>query len=195
MNVEKTNIRREIRALVAQMTEADKLSQSLCICEQVKAMGEWQSADDVLLYAALPDEVSLSALIIDALASGKRVWLPVVDGDDLRIRQYKEGMTEVSAGFHIEEPTADAPELLPSDYSQISLAIIPGRAFTPDGTRLGRGKGYYDRFLAHYIGTTIGVAFSCQICNTLPIDPWDRPLNKVIVPSPKLPNNNENLRF
>ena len=66
MNVEKANIRREIRALVAQMTEADKLSQSLCICEQVKAMGEWQSADDVLLYAALPDEVSLSALFSDA---------------------------------------------------------------------------------------------------------------------------------
>ena len=184
---EKANIRREIRALVAQMTEADKLSQSLCICEQVKAMGEWQRAGDVLLYAALPDEVSLSALISDALASGKRVWLPVVDGDDLRIRQYKEGMTEVSAGFHIEEPTADAPELLPSDYSQISLAIIPGRAFTPDGDRLGRGKGYYDRFLAHYAGTTIGVAFSCQICNTLPIDPWDRPLNKVIVSSPQTP--------
>ena len=184
---EKANIRREIRALVAQMTEADKLSQSLCICEQVKAMGEWQSADDVLLYAALPDEVSLSALISEALASGKRVWLPVVDGDDLRIRQYKEGMTEVSAGFQIEEPTADAPELLPSDYSQLSLAIIPGRAFTPDGTRLGRGKGYYDRFLAHYAGTTIGVAFSCQIFSSLPIDPWDRPLNKVIVSSPQTP--------
>lgn len=188
MNVEKANIRREIRALVAQMTEADKLSQSLCICEQVKAMGEWQRADDVLLYAALPDEVSLSALFSDALASGKRVWLPVVDGDDLRIRQYKEGMTEVSAGFHIEEPTADAPELLPSDYSQISLAIIPGRAFTPDGDRLGRGKGYYDRFLAHYAGTTIGVAFSCQIFSSLPIGPWDRPLNKVIVSSPQTPH-------
>ena len=181
---EKANIRREIRALVAQMTEADRLSQSVCICEQVKAMGEWQDADDVLLYAALPDEVSLSALISNALASGKRVWLPVVDGDNLRIRQYKDGMTEMSAGFHIEEPTPDAPELLPSAYSQISLAIIPGRAFTPDGDRLGRGKGYYDRFLALYHGTTIGVAFSCQIYSSLPTDPWDRPLNKMIAPFP-----------
>ena len=184
MIVEKDNIRREIRALVAQMTEAEKLSQSLCICEQVKAMGEWQDADDVLLYAALPDEVSLSALISNALANGKRVWLPVVDGDNLRIRQYKDGMTEMSAGFHIEEPTPDAPELLPSAYSQISLAIIPGRAFTPDGDRLGRGKGYYDRFLVLYHGTTIGVAFSCQIYSSLPTDPWDRPLNKMIAPFP-----------
>ena len=65
MNVEKTNIRREIRALVAQMTEADKLSQSLCICEQIKAIGEWQSAEDVSLDAAFTDEVRIPAVVME----------------------------------------------------------------------------------------------------------------------------------
>lgn len=176
----KQTLRKDIRHKIAQMTEAEKMSQSLCICQQIEATIEWQQAYDVMLYAALADEVSLSRLIADACARGKRVWLPVVDGDNLIIRRYQDGKTAISDSFHIEEPTADAPELEPGKYDRLALAIIPGRAFTRDGVRLGRGKGYYDRFLAHYQGLTIGVGFSCQICDTLPADKWDKKVDRVV---------------
>lgn len=162
------------------MTEAERMSQSLCICKQIAESEEWAAASDVLLYAAMSDEVSLSSLFDDALAKGKTIWLPVVDGDNLLIRRYQKGMTEKTGVFQIEEPTAEAAELSPMQYSQLSLAIIPGRAFTEAGDRLGRGKGYYDRFLSNYKGTTIGVGFSCQMYATLPTDPWDRRLDKII---------------
>lgn len=177
---DKKTIRKEIRNRIAQMTEAQRVSQSLCICEKVEATAEWQSASDVLLYAAMPDEVALTHLFESALSSGKTIWLPVVDGDTLRIRQYIKGKTEISEGFHIEEPASDAPELLPDAFSRIGLAIIPGRAFTLKGERLGRGKGFYDRFLTLYSGTTIGVGFACQIVDEIPVDPWDKQLSSVL---------------
>ena len=163
------------------MTEAQKELQSLSVCENIIATLEWSDAKDVLLYAALPDELDLTVLLTSALTFGKTIWLPVVDGDNLRIRKYVEGKLTVSEGFHIVEPTDDAPELLPSDFGQIDLAIIPGRAFTIEGDRMGRGKGYYDRFLAQTSCTTFGVGFSCQLVDSLPVDEWDRKMSKVFV--------------
>ena len=110
----------------------------------------------------------------DHLASGCR-WRQSAN------QKYVEGKLAVSEGFHIVEPTDDAPELLPSDFNKIDLAIIPGRAFTMDGDRMGRGKGYYDRFLAQTTCTTFGVGFSCQLVDSLPVDEWDRKMSKVFV--------------
>ena len=163
------------------MTEAQKASQSLCVCEKIIAMQEWEEATDVLLYAALPDEVDLSSLFVSALSQRKTIWLPVVDGDVLRIRKYVEGKLTVSEGFHIIEPTPEAEELTQENYSRIDLAIVPGRAFTLDGDRMGRGKGYYDKFLAFTSCKTYGVAFSCQIVAALPVEEWEKKLDKVIV--------------
>lgn len=161
------------------MTEAECLSQSLSVCRKLIEIEEWQQAHNILFYAALPDEVDLSSLFTE----DKNIWLPVVDGDTLRIRQYVKGKTSISAGFHIEEPTADAPELPETDYSRIDLAIIPGRAFTLTGNRMGRGKGYYDRLLSQLNCTAIGVCFDCQIVDELPMDPWDKKLDGIISPS------------
>lgn len=163
------------------MTEAEKLSQSLCVCNRIIESQEWKSAKDVLLYSALPDEISLSKLQEDALVNGKTVWLPVVDGESMRIHQYVKGKTQVGGKFMIEEPIDETPQLAQEEYSRISLAIIPGRAFSMDGDRLGRGKGYYDRFLAKYNGLTFGAAFDCQIYEIVPTDEWDKKLDKVFV--------------
>lgn len=180
-DMSKRELRKAIKEKINAMTEAQKELQSLSVCENIIATPEWNDAKDVLLYAALPDELDLTALLTSALTSGKTIWLPVVDGDNLRIRKYVEGKLAVSEGFHIVEPTDDAPELLPSDFNQIDLAIIPGRAFTMDGDRMGRGKGYYDRFLAQTTCTTFGVGFSCQLVDSLPVDEWDRKMSKVFV--------------
>lgn len=175
----KSALRKAIRCSINKMTEAERLSQSLCVCRLLAANTAWQQAHDILLYAALPDEVDISSLFTD----DKCIWLPVVDGDTLRIRQYVAGKTSISSGFHIEEPTADAPELQEAEYSRIQLAIIPGRAFTLSGHRMGRGKGYYDRLLTKLKCTTLGVCFDCQIVEDLPMDPWDKILDGVIYPS------------
>ena len=68
-----------------------------------------------------------------------------------------------------------------TDYAAIDLAVIPGVAFTPDGRRLGRGRGYYDRLLARFARAyTIGLAFPFQLLEDIPTEPHDIKLNEIL---------------
>lgn len=60
------------------------------------------------------------------------------------------------------------------------VMLVPGLAFSPNCERLGRGKGYYDRFLAAYQGLKIGVCFEEQIFEKLVVDMYDVEMNLVI---------------
>ena len=76
------------------------------------------------------------------------------------------------------EPTGDPF----TDYAAIDLAVIPGVAFTPDGRRLGRGRGYYDRLLAHFPQSPylIGLCWPFQLLADLPTEPHDLTMHAVI---------------
>ena len=83
----KDELRKQIKEEIKKLSAAERDTQSLYVCLQVIGSVEWQQAETVLLYAALPDEVNLQLLIDDAMGSGKKVILPVVDGDTLRLRK------------------------------------------------------------------------------------------------------------
>ena len=151
----KTELRAQIKTAIAHLKPSDKGNASLFVCLQIIGTAEWQQAETVLLYTALSDEIDLSLLIQDAEGSGKNVILPM--------------------------PTADAPTIADDVLQRVDLAIIPGRAFTTDGDRMGRGKGYYDRLLAHLHCPKWGAAFKCQIFQQIPTDPWDVKLDKIFV--------------
>lgn len=149
----KQELRAQIKSKIAQLKESEKETASLFACLQIIGTAEWQQAQTVLLYTALPDEIDLSLLIQDAEGSDKEVILPM--------------------------PTADAPAIPDETLRKVDLAIIPGRAFSPDGDRMGRGKGYYDRLLAQLHCPKWGVAFKCQMLAQIPTDPWDVKLDKI----------------
>ena len=137
-----------------------------------------EDARTILLYAALPDEVPTQALMDGAVAQGKAVLLPRVVSDvDMELCRYT-GHQDLKAGaYGIMEPTGE----LFTDYAKIDVAIIPGMAFDADGHRLGRGKGYYDRFLSRvpYI-YKIGLCFSWQMVEQVPCDEHDLLMDTVI---------------
>ena len=149
----KQELRTQIREKIGRMKAADKDTASLYVCLQIIGTAEWQQARTVLLYTALSDEVDLSLLLQDARDSDKEVILPL--------------------------PSADAPAIDPQLLARTDLAIIPGRAFTVQGDRMGRGKGYYDRLLSGLRCPKWGVAFACQMVRQLPTDPWDVRLDRV----------------
>ena len=66
--------------------------------------------------------------------------------------------------------------------ADIDVMVVPGVAFTSVGDRLGRGKGYYDRYMARegFRAQTIGVCYSCQLCDELPVEEHDRRVDRVI---------------
>ena len=174
----KDELRKQIKEEIKKLSAAERDTQSLYVCLQVIGSAEWQQAETVLLYAALPDEVNLQLLIDDAMGSGKTVILPVVDGDSLRLRKYDPQHITTQGKFRIEEPTDACEEL--SDMTRIDLAIIPGRAFSRKGHRMGRGKGYYDKLLPALDCPKWGVCFTCQLQRMVPCDEWDVRMNKVV---------------
>lgn len=149
----KQELREQTKAKVAKMKAAEKDTASLYVCLQIIGTNEWQKAETVLLYSAMPDEVDLGLLIQDAEGCGKCVLMP--------------------------QASAKAPALNAADLSKVDLAIIPGRAFTSAGDRMGRGKGYYDRMLSSLNCPKWGVAFHCQMVKEIPTDPWDVRLDKI----------------
>jgi len=82
----------------------------------------------------------------------------------------------------IPEPSADAPAASP-DVLANALWLVPGVAFDPACRRLGRGKGVYDRLLAHGAGKTIGIFYELQRCEELPHEPTDQPVGRVVTES------------
>ena len=138
-----------------------------------------ENSRTILLYAALPDEVPTQALMDGFVAQGKTVLLPRVISDvDMELRHYT-GRQDLQAGaYGILEPIG----ALFTDYEKIDVAIVPGMAFDAEGHRLGRGKGYYDRFLSRvpYI-YKIGLCFSWQMVEQVPNDEHDVVMNEVLV--------------
>lgn len=174
----KAELRKKIKDRIMQMSAEQRDAASAGICLEIIGSTEWKEAESVWLYAALPDEVDLRVLFEDAERCGKKILLPVVESDALTIKFYDPQHIVSNGRYNINEPSSHCSSL--SNLDEIDLAIIPGRAFTRDGLRMGRGKGYYDRTLTSIRCPKWGVAFNCQIVEELPTDPWDIRLDRVI---------------
>lgn len=133
----------------------------------------FQKAKTILCYWSMPGEVETHTFIQNHLS--EKIWLlPVVKDDALEIRQFT-GVQDLQQGvLNIGEPLGQPFE------GNIDLAVIPGMAFDRDGNRLGRGKGYYDKFLSQHNLYTIAVAFYCQIVDEVPVGKWDVKMHHII---------------
>ncbi len=142
---------------------------------QIEASKAFRGARTVLLYASLPDEVPTTALL-RRWAGDKRLVLPLVCGDELLLKAYAPDA--MRPGYRgIPEPLPTCPDVAPEE---IDFALIPGVAFTAQGGRLGRGKGYYDRLLPRLSrAVKVGAAFPFQVLERLPLDVWDARLDVV----------------
>ena len=148
------NDKTEARALAkARRTELNMAAVGRGMAQALFSLPQWQRAGAVLAFAAMPDEPDTAEILRRALADGKRLLLP-------RVRSKTEmDWVEIPAlcllrpgAFGIQEPPADLPTADPAEYAA-ALALDPCTAASRDGVRLGRGGGYYDRFLAHYKGS------------------------------------------
>lgn len=179
----KLQLRKEISAVKRAFAGTEDASlAAICASARIMASPFMSSAATVLLYAALPDEVPTRGLVEAVLCSRtsdgrkRRVALPLVVGNELVLREYVPGRT-VKGYAGIEEPSAQCPQISPEE---IDLAVVPGVAFTIDGRRLGRGKGFYDRLLPSLKCHKIGLCFECQIVPDIPCDSWDVKMDEVI---------------
>jgi 5-formyltetrahydrofolate cyclo-ligase len=160
------------------MSDADRHAKSLAANALITSSAEFEAARVVMLYLSGPHEVDTASLALRAWQAGKTVVVPKVSWDQRRmlpteISSLTTGMTSNRHG--IREPIAGNP--VPTEF--IDLVIVPGLGFSNNGYRIGRGMGFYDRFLAQheFIGLSCGLAFAEQIVEDLPILDHDVPLS------------------
>ena len=168
----KQELRQHIRTLKKQhLTEGH----SLCEVNLTQRLSHYEV---IMLYSALPDEVPTQSIMDQLVVQGKTVLLPrVVSDTDMELHRFT-GRQDLQIGaYGILEPVGEVF----TDFASIDIAIIPGMAFDYDGHRLGRGKGYYDRFLSRvpYI-YKIGLCFSWQMVDYVPSDEHDVMMDEVI---------------
>ena len=181
MTMDTASEKKKVRELIRKRkkdTPKDELKrQSKLIQEELMALPEFQNAVHILLYNALPDEVDTKDILIRWYEK-KKLYLPVIKGDDLDIVPYdgEERMVAEKA-YGIPEPIGKKLH----DESLIDLIVIPGMAFDSRNNRLGRGKGYYDRILKRLPDVPkIGLAFNFQVLKQIPSEPHDVKMDLVL---------------
>mgnify|MGYP002623700332 CR=1 FL=1 len=175
----KDSIRQLMRQRKAECPQWQRTQLSCAAVERVEASGQWQHAQTVLLYHSLPDEVDTHDLVRRAVRDGKRVLLPAVVGEELELRSFRSDDDLQQGAFHILQPSGATF----TDTDAIDFALIPGVAFTPDGCRLGRGRGYYDRLLPRLRNAyKVGICWPFQLLPQLPCLPHDVRMDAVVCP-------------
>lgn len=181
--MDKKELRRTIRENKRHFDREALDEMSFAVISRLTAHPRFAAARTVMLYHSLPDEVDTCRLLAElpltsADFSGKTILLPRVTGEtDMELRVYTGPDDTTRGAFGIMEPSG----ALFTDYSQITLAVVPGMAFDSRGHRLGRGKGYYDRFLPLLPQAyKIGVCFPFQLVDTVPTELTDVVMDEVV---------------
>lgn len=172
--MDKVSIRALVKKRKALLSDFEKESAAARAFEFVEQLADFVSAENILLYHSLPDELSTHAFI-ERWYKRKHIYLPRVNGCLLDILPYDSSNLRQGA-FNIEEPVGSNKV----DISKIDLVIVPAVAYDYHGNRVGRGKGYYDRLLRNSDVIKVGVAYNCQVIELIEHDELDVPVDYVI---------------
>lgn len=175
---DKSQIRQQLRDRLAAMSDQERHTKSVAACALIAATSEFQSAKTVMLFLSTPLEVDTAPLALRAWQRGKTVVVPKVSWDARRMVPVEisslssEHLQTTRHG--LREPIAGNPAPL----SFIDLVVVPGLGFTETGMRIGRGMGFYDRFLAQpdFLGVSCGLGFEEQVLPYIPMLEHDVPL-------------------
>lgn len=177
--MDKKELRSYIKTLKRQHTKEQLMEQSELILHKLENHPAFIVAKTVMLYSSLPDEVQTQAFL-EKWHLKKQIILPTVVGDDIIPVAYGADTSFAVGDFNILEPQ-DKPYT--GDYD---LIVVPGVAFDRQGNRIGRGRGYYDRFLCQHLNVKrIGICFDFQLVDEVPTEPLDIRMDEVI----SLPNS------
>ena len=172
--MDKKELRAAIKALKKQHSKEQLMEQSVKILAKLEQHPDFVRARRVMLYNALPDEVQTQDFL-EKWHLEKQIILPTVVGDDIVPVEYEKDTEFVVGDFNILEPQN-------KPYSGgFDLIVVPGVAFDRKGNRIGRGRGYYDRFLCQHLDVKrIGICFDFQLVEEVPTEPLDIKMDEVI---------------
>jgi len=181
MNViaKKAELRADIIKLLTAMPGEERQRESEAIVRNVLALPEYGQARTVYCFIGGGWEVDTRPILEDALAAGKVVCVPRCEVNGGMAAHRIERLEDLQATglFGIPEPFEHC-EVVP--FGAIDFAVVPCLCADKKGMRLGRGGGYYDRFMSVFPGTSVTVCYSAALQKQVPAEPHDKRIDCVV---------------
>ena len=178
ITAEKARLRRQALDWLAALSPPERIAGDESLFRRFLALPQIESVRTVLLYHGMDTEPDTVRLLPPLWDIGKQVCLPrCLPGNQMEARLVQRDSTLVRHHYGTLEPGPDCP-LIPPD--QIDLVLVPGLAFDRSGGRLGRGGGYYDRWLAGFSGITAALCRDGLLMEAIPRLPHDLGVDLVI---------------
>lgn len=175
---EKKTLRNIMHRLEEALSERYMRSADESIMRHLISLPEYQEAETVFCFVGIRREINTLSVLKDALDRGKKLCVPLcVDNGIMEAREITSLDQLQSGKYGLLEPSGDAPVV---DVDEIDFAVIPCTTCNHLGQRLGKGGGYYDRFLSHYRGGTVMLCREKQIREEIPVEPHDYPIPWVL---------------
>ncbi len=178
----KADLRARIRRLLKALPAQEQQSASAAACANVLSLDAVKHGSVIMLYMPLANEVDLTPAAVRCFQMGKTVCVPSVDWtrkdmSAVEVSSFDDDIMDIDE-HGLRSPRESRPVL----SRQIDVIIVPGLAFDPRGNRLGRGGGYYDRFLPRLRqnAVSVGLAFDQQIVDAIPVDDRDVSVDLVV---------------
>lgn len=180
----KAALRREARDAVRSLTAADRAAGADKILRRLREWTAWRDAGVVAGFCGTHEEIDTETVLRAALEEGKTLLLPRVEKTAdtrsrivmVRVEDYDRDLEE--GAFGILAPRRELPD---GGGPEPDLILIPGTAFDERGGRVGRGRGFYDRWLEGRGGTRAGLAFEAQVLRKkLALEPHDQLLDNLV---------------
>jgi len=179
--VRKKALRQNLRQVLSALSPQDIHQRSLRACARMAETREYQRSEVIMVFLSHPMEVDTTPLVLHAWRCRKRILAPKVSWVQRRmlpieIRSLSDNLSRSSLG--IREPA----EGLPIPVSSIDMVIVPGMGFDCHGNRIGRGRGFYDHFLANpeWRGIACGLALEEQVVDEVPMHDHDMKIDMLV---------------
>lgn len=175
---DKVKLRQWMRARIEE-SMADELKRGdRLLCHRLRQLPLFNQAGTVLAYAPMAGEVDIWPLLRELVNSGRRLCLPRIMGPGLMEAREARDLGELGLDhYSIATPPSQARLVFPTE---IDLVLVPGLAFSRDLWRLGRGGGYYDRFLSVCPAFRLALALQIQIVEHIPHDDNDMRMDALL---------------
>ena len=176
----------EIREIVAERKQAvdDTREMSRQVVTRLMTLPEMATCSTMMAYVDFGKEVKTVPLISELFQQGKNVVVPFCEDGEIHLFRLKN-LKELAPGYcRILEPKIELRRQSERQVQpqELCLILVPGVAFDRKGGRLGRGKGFYDRFLEKTPENVlkIGLAFDWQIFDAIPMSENDQYVDVVV---------------
>jgi len=188
-------VRKTLKLNLKQMTANERERESQMVIQGLLESKHFQESQRISVYLPMVDEINTLPLVKKIFDCNKECFIPKYVGDTMemvRLDSYEEIDRLPLTPWNIRQPADDEDEFRKPNRENalrsggLDLIIVPGLGFTRDGKRIGRGKGFYDSYIQRCIDAEwsnprlVALAFQRQICEDIPTDELDRPLDCVI---------------